>query len=134
VKKILFATASIAALGLVAPHASAQGQADPNIAHQELYMQQDQAGTYRLFGPDFPVEGQEVLYEGGVRPADCPEGAWFIEQDEQSDEFQQVRGCATGDMAYDVSPMTPDMLAARDGSTQGAGPNEDSYLVTPRAD
>ncbi len=98
-------------------------------------MQQDEVGTYRLFGPDFPAEGQEVLYESGIRPANCPEGAFFIEHDEQTDEFQQVRGCATeGEVAYDVAPMPPDILAERSGATQGPGPNEDSYLVTPRAD
>jgi hypothetical protein len=120
VKKLLFTTAALAALGLAAPQAGAQEE----LSHNWLYMQRDDAGDYRVFGDDYP-EGRQVLYEDGVRPQSCPEGAWFIEHDEQTGEFDQIRGCTTTETAFNVAPMT---------TASGEPFPEDTYLVTPRDD
>jgi hypothetical protein len=130
VKKFLLATAAIALIG-TAPQAGAQ------TSHPEIYMQQDDQGSWRMFGPEWP-EGQEVLFSEGQRPADCPAGAYFIEKDMQTDQYSQVRGCDT-ETAFDVSPMPSDMMTASGEpfgtpSTANPGQYEDTYLVTPRAD
>ena len=133
-KKFLYMTTALAALGIAAPQVSAQD----SISHQELYMQRDDAGTYRIFDENNPDGADVLMSENGQQPADCPDGTYFMDMDLQTDQVKQVRGCNTED-EYDVGQMSSDAMMDNGEpfgtvSTDDPGRYEDTFTLTPRVD
>ena len=69
------------------------------VAQQsEMYLNREESGTYRIFGPD-NTEGTELLVgENGASPADCPEGSFYRNAD------NMIAGCGT-DEVFGVAPI-----------------------------
>ncbi len=91
-----------ASLGLPGSIASAQdapaGGAGSELAHEDMFVNRDEAGMYRIYGPD-NMEGTELLMgENGAAPADCPEGSFYRNAD------NMIVACGT-DETFGVGPF-----------------------------
>ncbi len=91
-----------ASLGLTVSIATAQDQPaggpGTELAHDEMFVNRDDAGMYRVYGPD-NMEGSELLMgEGGAAPADCPEGSYYRNAD------NMIVACGTAEI-FGIGPV-----------------------------
>ena len=103
----MIALATAAALLASVSVAAAQDNMDG------MYMDQNDAGDWMVFGPD-NTEGSMVMMGGGTKPADCPAGTFY------EGPQDQVMAC-DNDAAFNmVAPEAGSMMPSGEAWSENA--------------